>query len=197
MGKKANIQYTIAKNVLNNTLTATAWIFELLINMGILTVEAFLSPSLYKEPVYFSLESINDESVRKNKKNKPNNIAIKQSLWRLKKSGFVGKSGKMYYFTKKGKNLASYILARKKIIEKKWDGKYRIVIFDIPETKNKDRDWLRQELYLIGFKKLQESVMVGKNSLPEDLIRDIKRRKIGNFVNYILAEKIYANVFSK
>jgi len=197
MKRKAKIQYTIVSSILSGSLTATAWIFELLMNMGILTVEAFLNPSLYKEPVYFSFDSINAENsknIKKSKKKKPSKISIKQSLWRLKKAGFVEKRGKEYFFTKKGKQLASYILARKKIFEKKWDGKYRVVIFDIPEKSYKDRDWLRQELYLIGYKKLQESVMIGEKPLPEDLIRDIKQRKIGNFVNYIMAEKVYKNI---
>ncbi len=103
----------------------------------------------------------------------------------------------MYFFNQKGKKLVSYILARKKVIEKKWDKKYRIVIFDIPEKKFRDRNWLRQELYLIGYKKLQESVMIGKSPLPQDLVKDIKRMRIGNYVNYILAEKIYANFIER
>ncbi len=188
------------KNILGNSITATVWIFELLINMGILTMEVFLNPSLYKEPAYFSFESGKSDSANKSKKSnrkKPSEISIRQSLWRLRKAGFVEKKGNNFLFTKKGKVIADYILKRKEIVDKKWDGKYRLVIFDIPEKNKKIRDWLRQELYFIGYKKLQESVLAGKHPLPADLIDDIKKNKIGNFVNYVLADKIYKNIFDK
>lgn len=195
--RKSKIEHAVIKGIFTNSLTATVWVFELLINMGIMTMEAFLNPSLYKEPAYFSFDSINTENNKKTKKKKPSEVSIKQSLWRLRKAGFVEKKGKNFFLTKKGKAIADYFLKRKKVMGIKWDRKYRLVIFDIPEKNKKTRDWLREELYLIGYRKLQESVLVGKYPLPEDLINDIKRNKIGNFVNYVLADKIYKNIFDK
>jgi len=43
---------------------------------------------------------------------------------------------------------------------KKWDGKYRIVIFDIPNTTRIKRDALRGKLKELGFFRLQQSVWV-------------------------------------
>ena len=43
---------------------------------------------------------------------------------------------------------------------KKWDGKWRIVIFDIPETDRVFRDILRRHLFALEFYKLQQSVFV-------------------------------------
>ena len=40
---------------------------------------------------------------------------------------------------------------------KKWDGVWRIVMFDIPKFKNKARDALRQKLKSLGFLQFQES----------------------------------------
>lgn len=191
--KNSKIEGALAKNILGKSLTATAWIFELLINMGVLTVEAFLSPNPYADPPAFSFRS--GSADKQKKKYKPSDVSIKQSIWRLKKAGFVDNKGKEFFLTEKGKKLANYIMARKKIMTRKWDGRYRIIIFDIPEKSKKTRDWLRHELYMIGYKKLQESVLVGRYPLPEDLIKDIKQNKIGNFVNYILADKIYKNIF--
>jgi DNA-binding transcriptional regulator PaaX len=34
---------------------------------------------------------------------------------------------------------------------KKWDGKWRVLIFDIPETRRFDRDNIRRALISIGF----------------------------------------------
>ena len=42
----------------------------------------------------------------------------------------------------------------------KWDGEWRIVIFDIPERFKKAREALRNKLKNLGFVKLQESVFI-------------------------------------
>ena len=42
----------------------------------------------------------------------------------------------------------------------KWDSKWRLVIFDIPEKRKKAREALRDKLGDLGFKELQKSVFV-------------------------------------
>lgn len=44
--------------------------------------------------------------------------------------------------------------------QKKWDGKWRLVIFDIAEKYKKIREIVRRKLQEIGFYKFQESVFV-------------------------------------
>ena len=88
-----------------------------------------------------------------------------------------------------------YVVSRKRSVNQKWDSKYRVVIFDIPEKESEKRNWLRQELVLLKYGKLQKSVFVGKHPLPADLIREIKSSKMGNYVNYLLVERIYKNIF--
>ncbi len=62
--------------------------------------------------------------------------------------------------TERGKNKLNEIeiwdLKMKK--PKKWDRKWRIVIFDIPKEKNKKRDIFRLKLKEFGFYQLQKSV---------------------------------------
>lgn len=41
---------------------------------------------------------------------------------------------------------------------KRWDGKWRLVIFDVPEKRRRDRDLLRRTLRQLGFYRLQQSV---------------------------------------
>ncbi|MAG60046.1 hypothetical protein CMO96_04635 [Candidatus Woesebacteria bacterium] len=62
--------------------------------------------------------------------------------------------------TKKGrKRLLKYKLNNLKIPEpKKWDGKWRIVAYDIPKEKNSARDALRATLKRFNFLELQKSV---------------------------------------
>ena len=63
--------------------------------------------------------------------------------------------------TDKGKLKAlTYYFEKIKIEGGKWDGKWRIVIFDIPEKKRGGRDALRDKIKEIGFYELQKSVFV-------------------------------------
>ena len=44
--------------------------------------------------------------------------------------------------------------------QKKWDGKWRVIIFDIPENRRIKRDLFRSKLKEMGFRQLQKSVWV-------------------------------------
>lgn len=84
----------------------------------------------------------------------------------LKKMGYiktsVSKKKKYLELTKKGvikiKNLSLDDIKIKH--SKKWDGKWRVIVFDIPEKLKKARDMLRCKLLHLGFVKIQESVYV-------------------------------------
>ena len=45
-------------------------------------------------------------------------------------------------------------------LDSSWDGLWRIVIFDIPEYSNKDRDRIRRLIKQLGFMHLQHSVWI-------------------------------------
>jgi len=47
--KKENFKKAIAKSVLKNSLTATAWVFSTVFELGEITINSFLSPSLYAD----------------------------------------------------------------------------------------------------------------------------------------------------
>lgn len=57
---------------------------------------------------------------------------------------------------------------------KKWDGKWRIVIFDIPEEKRVIRNLFRRNLKKWGFKQLQKSVWISKKDVMDKLFNYIK-----------------------
>lgn len=58
---------------------------------------------------------------------------------------------------------------------KKWDGKWRVVIFDVPENEKRKRDVLRDELRSLGFYRIQMSVYVHPFECTE-VIREISSR---------------------
>lgn len=73
---------------------------------------------------------------------------------------------------------------------KKWDGLWRIVIFDIPEDKKIARDALRRKLKSLGFIQLQKSVFI----FPYDCQKEIELIKntyeIWPYVTFLEAKKI-------
>ncbi len=64
--------------------------------------------------------------------------------------------------TKKGISRAKLLDLDNLTIDKphKWDGKWRIVFFDIPEKKRKARNALREKLRDLGFCEMQKSILV-------------------------------------
>ncbi|MDO8492773.1 MAG: CRISPR-associated endonuclease Cas2 [bacterium] len=73
---------------------------------------------------------------------------------------------------------------------KRWDKKWRVLIFDIPEKKRQLRDKVRLTLLSIGFKRLQDSVWVYPYDC-EDLITLIKADfKIGKDLLYLIVDSI-------
>src|SRR3972149_717626 len=51
----------------------------------------------------------------------------------------------------------------------KWDGEWRIVIFDIPDKFKKAREALRRKIMDLGFRKLQESVFIFPHECEDEI----------------------------
>jgi len=117
---------------------------------------------------------------------------LKVNLSRLLKLGLIEKSKreKVYCLTDKGEELVLYIQNRYSILEKPWDGKIRLVVFDISEKEKWLRNWLRRELLLMQFKPLQKSVYVGKYPIPDDLYQEIIKNKLFENVYVFTIEKV-------
>ena len=104
---------------------------------------------------------------------------IRVNIFRLKKEGLIVESeNKKFYLTDKGKEMVVYIKNRYSILEKPWDKKIRLVVFDIQEKKKNFREWFRTELGLLMFKQLQKSVYIGKYPIPDDLYQDLIKNNL-------------------
>ncbi len=53
--------------------------------------------------------------------------------------------------------------------QERWDGKWRIVIFDIPETNKRIRQALRETLKVLEFWPLQKSVWISKKDYTKEV----------------------------
>ncbi|MEK7179409.1 MAG: CRISPR-associated endonuclease Cas2 [Patescibacteria group bacterium] len=74
--------------------------------------------------------------------------------------------------------------------KKKWDGRWRMIVFDVPERRRRIRTRLRAFMNEIGFVRLQDSVWVYPYDC-EDFITLLKAElKIGKDVLYAIADTI-------
>ncbi len=84
-----------------------------------------------------------------------------RSLTGLEKNYLIIKNQDKFYLTLKGKlELIKYSDGKLKLKQPKWDGKWRIIGFDIPESKRDSRDTLREYLFYLGFRQLQKSIWI-------------------------------------
>ncbi|MDO8570386.1 MAG: hypothetical protein Q7R97_02275 [Candidatus Daviesbacteria bacterium] len=117
--------------------------------------------------------------------------ALSKAISRLKEKGFVETEGNEIELVLKLTDEGKQALFLSGISEeKKWDGKWRIVIFDIPEEKRLIRNMFRRNLKKWEFKPLQKSVWISKKHVTEKLIDYIKYLKIEEWVLVIESDKI-------
>lgn len=113
------------------------------------------------------------------------------ALKRLRENGFidcVDDNSLAFRLTSSGKDQALWIKMKEE--NTKWDGKWRLVIWDIPETRRSVRDLLRSKLKELGFKQLQKSVWGSKKNCTNVLREFIKQVGIEKWVMVIESDNI-------
>src|SRR3990167_5471187 len=86
--------------------------------------------------------------------------AVKRSLTKLIEHGYIVFEHGRVRLTPKGEVYAA-LIGKGKLVPKKprrWDGKWRVLIFDIPERRRGTRAQIRRTLLQLGFTRLQDSV---------------------------------------
>jgi len=123
-------------------------------------------------------------------------ITFSQNLYYLKKKklirSFIKNKEEYLELTAKGKERARYYFLKKNILKpkEKWDGKWRVVVFDIPEHKRYKRDTVRSWLKNIGLKELQRSVYVFPFDFKKQLDLMIGILIVNRDVKYMVCEII-------
>lgn len=109
--------------------------------------------------------------------------SLSKALKRLREKGFielVSNEKLAYRITDKGRERA--IQASLSLEDKKWDGIWRLVIFDIPETRKQARNLLRNKLKQWGFIPWQKSVWASKKNCTKPLRDFVKSVGIEDWV---------------
>jgi DNA-binding transcriptional regulator PaaX len=117
---------------------------------------------------------------------------IKRTLKRLKKQKLVEQQGSIYLLTTRGKRwILKYTLEDLEVPRpRSWDGKWRMVIYDVARHKAALRNIFRMTLRRLGFYNVQESVWLYPYPCEKEIgfLRDYCG--MGTDVIYVIAHKI-------
>ncbi len=114
--------------------------------------------------------------------------SIRTTLWRLEKKGLVERTEKGEL--KLSERGAEFLKQKERPPEEPWDGKWRLITFDIPEKRRKERDWLRNALTNAGYSFVQRSVFLGKRPIPRTIFEIIEERNLSGFIRLIVIGEI-------
>lgn len=166
-------------------------VYNFLEKAGEIHDEFFLFPSKQLRSLRYSVEI---DRLRKKYERKKAKTNFSQFVYYLKKKGYIkiksleGKRG--IILTKKG---AGKALETKFKIEKKKkrkDGKWIMLMFDIPEKQRKIRDLFRSNLYFLGFKMLQQSVWICPYDVLEEVDKIVREKSLDAYIKLFLVEEI-------
>lgn len=105
--------------------------------------------------------------------------SVSEAIRRLRIQGVIEKS-----LDNEGKAVLVLTKLGKEYFEKEaeWDGKFRVVIWDIPEKNRRVRNLFRRKLKEWDFIILQKSVWVGKRNVTEKLKNLIAELDLGDLI---------------
>ncbi len=117
--------------------------------------------------------------------------AAKRSYKRMIASGHLVFDGTHLRTTRKGEAEIVRLLGKSGVQKpRRWDGKWRVLMFDVPEYRKSLRDKIRRTVSTIGFERLQDSVWIYPYDC-EDLVTLLKADfKIGKDVLYMVVESL-------
>ncbi len=122
---------------------------------------------------------------------------LKNAFYALKRRGFIEiikeeDEKTKVRLTKKGKEYIKEFSIDNLIIPKpkKWDKKWRVVIFDIPNKFNKARLALRNKIRELGFYKLQKSVWIYPYPCEDEILFVANVFNIEPFIEVLTVESL-------
>ena len=117
------------------------------------------------------------------------------ALKRLERKHLVGikrRGGREeWHLTAEGEKFARRLKARLAWVgRQRWDGKWRLVMFDVPERIRERRNFLRKELFTLGFHQFQKSVWITPYPLPDDFMEIIAELGLGKYFRIVVADAV-------
>lgn len=113
--------------------------------------------------------------------------SYRKAFENAKQRGWIDKE---FRPTKKGKARLESVLNICFEKPSKWDKKWYIVVFDVPEHKRQIRDVLRNKLKALGFGMLQASVWISPYPCLGDVEEIVKLYNLKPYVLYAVSKKV-------
>lgn len=117
---------------------------------------------------------------------------MEKAIGRLVAEGYIRRSGERLSVNAAGRKLLGKVISEtlSSLRTKRWDGKWRVITFDIPEELRLSRNAIRSVLKRAGFVQLQRSTWVFPHEC-EELSRLIKQdSRLSRHVLYGVLERI-------
>lgn len=106
----------------------------------------------------------------------------------------VEKNGKVYFrLTTQGRGRLARDFPLARFGGEKWDGRWRVVIFDIPEENKVVREEVREKLKELGFGMLQKSVWLTPFKLEEDLTNFLAAKRLSPYVLVMVVKELWVD----
>ncbi len=154
--------------------------------LGVVSAVGIVGVALVTPNVFVSLHKLGLMPTKRHGQ------SINRARDRLIKKGLLTRKDGFLRVTPRGEatlqmlQLEDYRLRR----PRRWDKKWRVLIFDIPEYRRSVRQKLRHTLITIGFERLQDSVWVYPYDC-EDLIALLKADfKVGKDILYMIVDEL-------
>ena len=149
----------------------------------------FFAPRTMREAVYPEMYRFRKAYARKRERKQFTNL-----IYHLRKKGYIkiahfqGEQGVL--LTPRGAQKVLRARCRLAGKRKRRDGKWIMIIFDIPEKKRILRDILRQMLYQLGYEKLQGSVWISPYDVLEKTETLVRGYDIDDYVRIFFIDEI-------
>ena len=119
-----------------------------------------------------------------------NTGAFNQHIYRLRKRRIIETKGDKIYICQD--NLLKFFSKKNSIIKNVFPSKTEKVLisFDIPETKKKIRDWLRNQIKYWDFKMIHKSLWLGNGPLPKEFNDRLRHLAIYENVRVFRVRKV-------
>lgn len=149
----------------------------------------FVAPRTMKEAVYPDLLRIRREIGRRDDWKR-----FSQLVYYLKRNGYIAiknlQSKQAVLLTPRG--IERVVKLRWKIEgrRKRKDGKWQMIIFDVPERRKRHREVLRDGLCELGYQRLQDSVWICPYDVAKETELFLRQNDLDSYVHTFLIEEI-------
>lgn len=136
-------------------------------------------------PYRYLLASFRNDYKKKSIQTRISELASVGNIERVKRDGEV-----YFRITSQGKKAIEYEVPLLRF-RRKWDGLWRLVIFDIAEEERNLRDVLREKLKSLGFGRWQRSIWITPFDIAEEIDEFLGHKEVKGPVEILEAKRLF------